>query len=74
MRVGGRAANAQYQYTLQGDDLDELRTLGAAHAAQALRTLPQLADVNTDQQNKGLQTLAGHRPRHRGAARHHRRS
>ncbi len=58
LRVGGRQGNAQYQYTLQGDNTDEL--LQWAPKVQAkLRTLKQLVDVNSDQQNKGLQsTLA----------------
>ena len=55
IRVGGRQANATYQYTLQADDLDELRTW-EPRIRQALRQLPQLVDVNTDQQDKGLQT------------------
>ena len=54
LRIGGRASNAQYQYTLQGDNLDELDRLGAADAASKLRKLPELADVNSDQQNSGL--------------------
>ncbi|MDO8345478.1 MAG: efflux RND transporter permease subunit, partial [Cellvibrio sp.] len=53
--VGGRASNAQYQYTLQADGIDELRTWEPI-IRQALRSLPQLADVNTDQQDKGKQT------------------
>jgi multidrug efflux pump len=55
IRVGGRAANATYQYTLQADDLDELRTWEPKIRA-AMSQLPQLVDVNTDQQEKGLQT------------------
>ncbi len=55
IRVGGRAANAQYQYTLQADDLDELRAW-EPKIRQALSALPELVDVNTDQQDKGLQT------------------
>ncbi|MFZ6693220.1 multidrug efflux RND transporter permease subunit [Undibacterium sp. SXout20W] len=55
IRIGGRASNAQYQYTLQGDSLDELR-LWAPKVEAAMRKLPMLADVNTDQQTKGLQT------------------
>ena len=54
IRAGGRAANAQYQYTLQGDDLAELMEW-SPRLLEVLRGLPQLADVNTDQQNKGLQ-------------------
>jgi len=54
LRVGGRSGNAQYQYTLQGDDTKELLQW-APRVLQSLRGLPQLADVNSDQQNKGLQ-------------------
>jgi multidrug efflux pump len=55
IRVGGRAANAQYQFTLQSDNLEDLRTWEPRVRA-ALTRLPELADVNTDQQDKGLQT------------------
>jgi multidrug efflux pump len=55
IRVGGRASNAQYQYTLQADNIDELRTW-EPRIRQALSQLSQLTDVNTDQQDKGLQT------------------
>jgi multidrug efflux pump len=52
VRVGGRMANAQYQYTLQSTDLDELNHW-APQLLQALRHLPQLTDVSSDQQNNG---------------------
>ena len=55
IRVGGRQANAQYQFTLQADDLSDLR-LWEPRVRQALSQLPELVDVNTDQQEKGLQT------------------
>jgi multidrug efflux pump len=55
VRVGGRIANAQYQYTVQADDLADLRTWEPRIRA-ALSALPELADVNTDTQDKGLQT------------------
>src|SRR5437867_7231430 len=55
IRVGGRQANAAYQYTLQADDLTELRTW-EPRIRQAMSQLPELVDVNTDQQDKGLQT------------------
>jgi multidrug efflux pump len=55
IRVGGRSANAQYQYTLQADDLNLLRTWEPRIRA-ALSKLPELEDVNTDQQEGGLQT------------------
>lgn len=55
IRVGGRPSDAQYQYTLQSDDYSELRSWGPKILA-ALNTLPELADVNSDQNDKGLQT------------------
>ncbi len=55
VRIGGRPSNAQYQYTLQGDDLSDLRTW-EPKVRDALSQLPQLVDVNTDQQDAGLQT------------------
>src|SRR6266540_5501416 len=55
IRVGGRQSQATYQYTLQADDLDELRTW-EPRIRQAMSQLPELVDVNTDQQDKGLQT------------------
>ena len=55
VRVGGRGANAQYQYTLSADDLAELR-VWEPKIRQALMALPELADVNSDQQDLGLQT------------------
>ncbi len=54
IRVGGRASNAQYQYTIQADEIDKLRTWEPL-IRQAMRSLPQLIDVNTDQQDKGAQ-------------------
>jgi multidrug efflux pump len=55
IRVGGRASNAQYQYTLQSPTLAELNEWTPKIAA-ALQGLPNLADVNSDQQNKGLES------------------
>ena len=55
IRVGGRASNAQYQYTLQGPTLDELNDW-APKILAALQRVPELTDVNSDQQNKGLET------------------
>jgi multidrug efflux pump len=55
IRVGGRQANAQYQFTLQADDLDQLR-VWEPRVRSALGELPELVDVNTDQEDKGLQT------------------
>ena len=56
IRVGGRQSNAQYQFTLQADDLARAARLGAADPRARCAQLPELADVNTDQQDKGLQT------------------
>jgi multidrug efflux pump len=53
-RFGGRASNAQYQYTLEADNIADLRTWATKLATQ-LKTDPTLTDVNTDQQDHGLQ-------------------
>ena len=53
LNIGGRLSQAQYQYTLQGEDLSELNEW-APQLLQKLRKLPQLQQVNTDQQDKGL--------------------
>lgn len=55
LRMGGRSSRSQYQYTLQSDDLDMLR-LWAGRLEEALRALPELKDVNSDVDEKGLQT------------------
>jgi hydrophobe/amphiphile efflux-1 (HAE1) family protein len=52
--VGGRQSRTQYQYTIQDGDLDELRTW-APRIFDAVRKLPEVKDVSTDQQNAGLQ-------------------
>ncbi|ATM94900.1 multidrug efflux system subunit MdtC [Yersinia frederiksenii] len=52
IRVGGRQANASYQFTLLADDLTALREWEPKVRA-ALAKLPELADVNSDQQDKG---------------------
>jgi hydrophobe/amphiphile efflux-1 (HAE1) family protein len=54
LTVGGRMSQAQFQYTLQGEDLTEMNNW-APQLLQKLRSLPELRDVNTDQQDKGLQ-------------------
>ena len=54
IRVGGRVGNALYQYTLQGDDLKQLDSW-APRVLKALQAIPQLADVNSTQQDRGLQ-------------------
>jgi len=55
IRIGGRHSNAQYQFTLLADELDSLREW-APRVRTALAELPEIVDVNTDQQDKGLQT------------------
>jgi hydrophobe/amphiphile efflux-1 (HAE1) family protein len=55
IRVGGRASKAQYQYALQTGDLDELNQW-TPKLVSKLRQLPQLKDVTSDQQTRGLQT------------------
>jgi multidrug efflux pump len=54
IRVGGRSANAMYQYTLESDSLADL-VAWAPRVLQRIRTLPGLVDVSSDQQNKGLE-------------------
>ncbi|HKW95905.1 MAG TPA: multidrug efflux RND transporter permease subunit [Methylomirabilota bacterium] len=54
IRLGGRLGNAQYQYTLQADRLDELN-LWAPRMLEALRAMPEVRDVSSDQQDSGLQ-------------------
>jgi multidrug efflux pump len=56
IRMGGRQGNAQYQYTLQADDLKELQTW-EPKIREALTLIPGIADVNSDKQDKGSQTL-----------------
>jgi multidrug efflux pump len=55
LRIGGRIGAALYQYTLQGDNLTELNAW-APRMLERMRAMPQLLDVSSDQQNKGLQT------------------
>ena len=55
IRAGGRQSNALYQYTLSGDDLAELYQW-VPKVTAALEQLPQLTDVNSDQQQNGLET------------------
>ncbi len=54
LTIGGRQSQAQFQYTLQGENLSELNAW-APRLLQRLRGLPQLTQVNTDQHDKGLQ-------------------
>ena len=54
LRVGGRQGNAQYQYTIQSENLDDLNKW-APTLLQQMKAMPTLTDVNSDQQNSGLQ-------------------
>jgi multidrug efflux pump len=53
LRIGGRASSSQYQFTLQGDNLDDLK-LWAPQVQNKMRTLAGLVDVTSDQQDRGL--------------------
>jgi multidrug efflux pump len=55
LNVGGRFGGAQYQYTLQADNLSDL-THWAPIIMQRLQKVPELRDVNSDQQMHGLQS------------------
>jgi multidrug efflux pump len=54
IRAGGRQSNAQYQYTIQADTLEELNEWLPKITA-ALQNVSELEDVNSDQQDKGLE-------------------
>src|SRR5947209_3266334 len=54
LTIGGRHGNAQYQYTLQSANLDDLNNW-APRLLSRLRTMPELRDQHSDQQDKGLQ-------------------
>jgi multidrug efflux pump len=54
LRIGGRQSNAQYQYTIQSENLQDLAKWGPIVLAE-MRKLPGFTDVNSDQQNAGLQ-------------------
>ncbi len=54
LQIGGRQSNAQFQYTLSGENLNELYEW-APKLLQRLRKIPQLKDVNSDQQVSGLE-------------------
>jgi multidrug efflux pump len=54
IRVGGRQSNSAYQFTLQADDTAELYEW-VPKLVDALQTVPEVTDVNSDQQQKGLE-------------------
>jgi len=55
IRVGGRSSDSTYQFTLRADELGELRTW-APRLERALREVPEVVDVSSDQEVGGLQT------------------
>ncbi|HXJ59792.1 MAG TPA: multidrug efflux RND transporter permease subunit [Verrucomicrobiae bacterium] len=59
LRIGGRQSSAQYQYTLQSDTLDDLVTWGPV-LLERMRKLPGFTDVNSDQENNGLQVAVAY--------------
>ncbi|MDB5423395.1 MAG: acriflavin resistance protein [Phenylobacterium sp.] len=56
VRMGGRQSNATYQYTLKSDNVADLKTW-AQKLSDALSAVPTLTDVNTDQQDNGIETF-----------------
>ena len=56
VRVGGRQSSAEYQFTMQGDNLPDLATY-SPKMLDKLKTIKIVADVNSDQQNSGLQAM-----------------
>ena len=56
IRVGGRMSAAQYQFTMRGDNIQDLVDFAPRMYAQ-MRRIPIVADVNSDQQDRGLQTV-----------------
>jgi multidrug efflux pump len=56
LRIGGRSSAAQYQYTIQTDTIADLATWGPRVFAE-MKKLPGFQDVNSDQQNGGLDVL-----------------
>jgi multidrug efflux pump len=56
LRVGGRSSNAQYQYTMRGDNLDDL-TIYAPRMLAELQRIKIITDTNSDQQDRGLQAM-----------------
>jgi multidrug efflux pump len=55
LRMGGRQSNSTYQYTLKSDNIADLRNW-ATRLAEAMKAQPALTDVDTDQQENGVET------------------
>ena len=56
LRVGGRSSGALYQFTMRGENLPDLMVYGR-RMLRAMQTIPLITDVNSDQQNNGLQSV-----------------
>jgi multidrug efflux pump len=56
VKIGARGANALYQFTMRCDNVTDLQHYGRP-MLEALRRVPEITDVNTDQQNNGLQSI-----------------
>ena len=54
LRIGGRGGNAQFQYTIQGDTIEDLQKWAGIMLDQ-IKALPQIRDSNTDLSNRGLE-------------------
>jgi multidrug efflux pump len=59
LRIGGRGSNAMYQYTVQAENTDDLK-LWSTKMLAGMKKLPGFQDVNTDQQNGGLEELVSY--------------
>ena len=55
LRIGGRPSSSQFQFTLRGENLIDLNEWGPK-LMRAMRAMPELVDIRSDQQNRGLQT------------------
>ena len=56
LRIGARGSFSLYQFTMRGDNLADLGSFGPVMLSR-MRSIPLLTDVNTDQQNNGLQSV-----------------
>jgi multidrug efflux pump len=56
LRMGGRQSSSTYQYTLKSDNIDDLRNW-ATRLAEAMKRQPALVDVDTDQQENGVEVF-----------------
>jgi len=54
IRIGGRGSNSQFQYTIQGDTIDDIQKW-ASIMLERIKAIPQVRDSNTDLQNRGLE-------------------